>query len=170
MAKPKQTKAEQQSNHAAVTLPAGSYDFQKLHSGLDKAVAADADKRGQVVDKALEGARETVEGQVLDRDVARLPGHTRMVAETVLAPGEEREVDGTVTRTGELVVRENVQVYTGDDDGQAGTGAPVIAVAGVSGGPSETVNLEPATEPAPIAPAPVEGQDNQQDRGTTAAA
>lgn len=43
-------------NHAPVPLPAGSVDFQKLRSGLDKAAEASPEKRADAVGKAVNAA------------------------------------------------------------------------------------------------------------------
>lgn len=66
-------------NHGPVTMPAGSYDLEKLQKGLDKAVDSQAKNYDAEVGKALDGARSD--------EIGTTPPH--------LVPGNKFvEVDG----------------------------------------------------------------------------
>lgn len=84
-------------NHSPVSIPAGSYDFNALQSGLDKAVDT-YDNRDAEVAKALDSAR--AEGSTTSfGNPASLPDHTFVEVPTAL--------DGD----GNPVSSQTIQVY-----------------------------------------------------------
>lgn len=75
-------------NHSPVSLPAGSYDVQKLRKGLDH--AAELKDRDKGVDKALTDARSR---ETAVRDPGARPDQKRMtVARDDLGEGVEEHV------------------------------------------------------------------------------
>ena len=86
------TKASLDPKHAPVSLPPGSFDIEKLQSGLDAAVKGKAEDRDEKVDKAVRAAASDLTLESLDADKSAMPGF-------VDAEVKHPEIDGLTETT-----------------------------------------------------------------------
>ena len=97
-------------NHAAVSLPAGSYDFGRLHSGLDKAVDS-YDNRDDEVGKALKAASAGTDTAAV---TTALPGHKFVEVTTAVDDDGNRARSETIQvfdpKNSEAPLREGEQL------------------------------------------------------------